>query len=431
MASSIDATKPTAGAALTADVRNNFSAAKTEIEALQAAVASALVAKAGDTMTGALNWAATQTIASAATTDIGAATSNSVIVSGTTTITALGTIAAGAERVVQFSGALTLTHNATSLILPGGASITTAAGDVAYFVSLGTGNWRCTGYQKANGQAVVASGGTGDFKADGTVAGTGNFTTTGSMRADGGFSVNGDTLLQRVSAANWRLGAADASAPVAQTLSVQNVIAGTSNTAGADRTYLGSASTGNAVGGGHVFKTTPAGSSGSAQNSQATAMTIAGSGNVGIGQTTPTAGLHIDTAARSVTGLKIRTAAGQDLFDYLKPDGASLLRAVWDGSTFYYYYSGSIYVGSGNIGIGNLSPGQKLDVAGNIKSSGFQRTTPVTVATLSAAATAGAGARHSVTDSTVAASGNFGAAVTGGGSNIVPVYSDGTSWRIG
>jgi len=54
MASSIDATKPTAGAALTADVRNNFSAAKTEIEALQAAVASALVAKAGDTMTGTL-----------------------------------------------------------------------------------------------------------------------------------------------------------------------------------------------------------------------------------------------------------------------------------------------------------------------------------------------------------------------------------------
>ena len=120
---------------------------------------TALVAKAGDTMTGALNWATTQTIASATTTDIGAATSNSVIVSGTTTITGLGTIAAGAERVVQFSGALTLTHNETSLILPGGANITTADGDVAYFVSLGAGNWRCTGYQKANGQSVVASGG--------------------------------------------------------------------------------------------------------------------------------------------------------------------------------------------------------------------------------------------------------------------------------
>ena len=86
---------------------------------------------------------------------------------------------------------------------------------------------------------------------------------------------------------------------------------------------------------------------------------------------------------------------------------------------------------TGNVGIANAAPGEKLDVTGNIKSSGFQRTTPVTVATLPAAATAGAGARHFVTDSTVAASGNFGAAVTGGGSNIVPVYSDGTSWRIG
>ena len=185
MASSIDATKPTAGAALTADVRNNFSAAKTEIEALQAAVASALVAKAGDTMTGALNWATTQTIASAATTDIGAATSNSVIVSGTTTITGLGTIAAGAERVVQFSGALTLTHNATSLILPGGASITTAAGDVAYFVSLGAGNWRCTGYQKANGQAVVAASGTGSEL---------QFRNAGAFGAVTGSSVSGGAV---------------------------------------------------------------------------------------------------------------------------------------------------------------------------------------------------------------------------------------------
>ncbi len=196
MASSIDATKPTAGAALTADVRNNFSAAKTEIEALQAAVASALVAKAGDTMTGALNWSAPQTIASATTTDIGAATSNSVIVSGTTTITALGTIAAGAERVVQFSGALTLTHNATSLILPGGANINTAAGDVAYFVSLGAGNWRCTGYQKASGQAVVASGGSpggssGNLQANN---GAGGFTGVTSSSVSGADITLGGSL---------------------------------------------------------------------------------------------------------------------------------------------------------------------------------------------------------------------------------------------
>ena len=153
---------------------------------INAVDSTARVAKAGDTMTGALNWSATQTIASATTTDIGAATSNSVIVSGTTTITGLGTIAAGAERVVQFSGALTLTHNATSLILPGGDSITTAAGDVAYFVSLGAGNWRCTGYQKANGQSVVASGGS-----PGGSSGNLQYNNAGAFGAVTGSSVSG------------------------------------------------------------------------------------------------------------------------------------------------------------------------------------------------------------------------------------------------
>jgi len=40
-------------------------------------------------------------------------------------------------------------------------------------------------------------------------------------------------------------------------------------------------------------------------------------------------------------------------------------------------------------------------------------------------------ARTMVTDSSVVAAGNFGNVVAGGGANIVPVYSDGTSWRIG
>jgi len=114
------------------------------------------VNKAGDTLTGALNEASSVTLASASTVDIGAAASNTINISGTTTITALGTIAAGAIRRLVFAGALTLTHNATSLILPSAASITTAAGDVAQMVSLGSGNWRCVNYMKANGQAVVA-----------------------------------------------------------------------------------------------------------------------------------------------------------------------------------------------------------------------------------------------------------------------------------
>ena len=63
--------------------------------------------------------------------------------------------------------------------------------------------------------------------------------------------------------------------------------------------------------------------------------------------------------------------------------------------------------------------------------TGYLKQTPVAVSALPAAATVGAGTRGFVSDSTVAASGNFGATVTGGGSNNVPVFSDGTNWLIG
>lgn len=114
----------------------------------------------GGTLTSALNEASPPTIASATTTDIGAAAGNTVFISGTTTITGLGTIAAGAVRKMIFQGALTFTHNATSLILPWAANITTAANDYAVMRSLGSGNWRCIGYGNENSQAIaVAYGG--------------------------------------------------------------------------------------------------------------------------------------------------------------------------------------------------------------------------------------------------------------------------------
>lgn len=111
----------------------------------------------GGTLTSAMNAAPPVTIASASTVAIGAAAANDITTSGTATITAFDAIAAGAERRVTFSGALTLTHNGTSLILPGAANITTAAGDVATFLSLGSGNWRCVDYQRASGLPVVAA----------------------------------------------------------------------------------------------------------------------------------------------------------------------------------------------------------------------------------------------------------------------------------
>lgn len=102
---------------------------------------------------------AEDTVASATTTAIGATTSENVSITGTTTITGFGTAAAGTKRWGRFTGALTLTHNGTSLILPGAANITTAAGDRFVAVSLGSGNWLVHSYTKASGEAVVGGSG--------------------------------------------------------------------------------------------------------------------------------------------------------------------------------------------------------------------------------------------------------------------------------
>lgn len=91
-------------------------------------------------------------LGSAATTDIGAQNTVLLNITGTTTITSFGTNYNG-PRYLRFDGVLTLTHNATTLILPGGANITTAAGDSAIVVPNGTpaNGWRVVGYQRADG----------------------------------------------------------------------------------------------------------------------------------------------------------------------------------------------------------------------------------------------------------------------------------------
>jgi len=106
-----------------------------------------------------MNQAKGSDLASASTVNMGAGTGNFIHITGTTTITAFDTVQAGTDRTVIFDGILTLTHNATSLILPTGANITTAANDTATFRSEGTGNWRCISYERADGTSLTAAGG--------------------------------------------------------------------------------------------------------------------------------------------------------------------------------------------------------------------------------------------------------------------------------
>ena len=103
-------------------------------------------------------------VASSATTAIGGAASPYVRITGTTTITAFDNVAAGIVRKVLFGSALTLTYNATSLIIPTSANIIVMPGDTAFFVSEGSQNWRCLVYQTATGAALVgsSSGGSGN-----------------------------------------------------------------------------------------------------------------------------------------------------------------------------------------------------------------------------------------------------------------------------
>jgi hypothetical protein len=91
------------------------------------------------------------TIASATTIDIGGQNSQFVEISGTSTITGLGATYNG-PRYLRFTGALLLTHNATTLNLPGGASITTVAGDSCIAVpNIALSGWNVLAYNRAAG----------------------------------------------------------------------------------------------------------------------------------------------------------------------------------------------------------------------------------------------------------------------------------------
>lgn len=92
-------------------------------------------------------------LASAATTDLGTAPAHVVLITGTTTITSFGSSAniQGPVYLVRLAQSLTLTYNATSMILPGAANIITTAGDAFLALYLGNGNWKVDIYQSSTG----------------------------------------------------------------------------------------------------------------------------------------------------------------------------------------------------------------------------------------------------------------------------------------
>ena len=283
-----------------------------------------------------------------------------------------------------------------------------------------------------------------------------------------------DLFMTRRAAANLRFGAADAAAPVAQTLSVQSVVAGTTNTAGANLTITGSQGTGTGAGGSIVFQVAPAGSTGTAQNALVDALTIASTQTYTFGSAPSTATTlrfggpnYFVTATRASSTLDVGVSgdsrlsldvggpgfvvAGRGYLAWSGGNGATLSGASElillkdaantlaqrngvNAQTFRLY---NTYTDASNYERVRFSWASnvayiKPENAGTGSARLLVLSTGTTVvSSLPAAATAGAGARAFVTDATMTMTLGVGTVVAGGGANSVPVYSDASNWLIG
>lgn len=94
------------------------------------------------------------TIVSASTVDLSTADGYCVPVSGSATVTGLGTEVSGMEYLLTTTGTQ-VWKNSSALLLPGAADLTAVAGDCLLAHSNGSGNWIIPFFQKLNGQPLV------------------------------------------------------------------------------------------------------------------------------------------------------------------------------------------------------------------------------------------------------------------------------------
>lgn len=136
-------------------------------------------------------------------------------------------------------------------------------------------------------------------------------------------------------------------------------------------------------------------------------------------------GLEADSTFLKGYGAYAGTIVG-DLFDASEAinTGAAFKMKAGDIISFDAGYQHTLKYQSGG--------GLDYNVSGSLKfrigQDGGTRQALVAVADLG---TPDAGRRAIVNNSFAAGSGNFGAVVAGGGANVVPVYADGTNWRVG
>jgi hypothetical protein len=199
-------------------------------------------------------------LAASATTDLGSVPSHDVNVTGTTTITSFGSSCNTTFPIykIKFAAALTLTYNATSLILPTTANITTAANDTATALCLGAGNWQVLSYATATGAPLSSTVNVQSFTANGTwnrPAGS-SFSRVILCGAGGGGGGGGREANLTATAGGGGGGGGycqDVTYKFADIGASQTVTLGTAGTSGTGSTSNGSAGTAGGVGGSSTF----------------------------------------------------------------------------------------------------------------------------------------------------------------------------------
>lgn len=143
----------------------------------------------------------------------------------------------------------------------------------------------------------------------------GNITSAGNVQVKTGicFCNTSHVQLNASGSGIYIWGTGDSATPQGQTFNVENVIAGTTNTAGVAETFSGSKGTGTGLGGALIFQTAPAGTTGSSQNVEVTALTVASGGGLQLTGAAPTAssgsvGTGSTTNKGQVTGLSAATS---------------------------------------------------------------------------------------------------------------------------
>ena len=159
-----------------------------------------------------------------------------------------------------------------------------------------------------------------------------------------------------------QLGASDYSTATAQILQVQNVVGGTSNTAGANFTINGSRGTGTGAGGSILFQVAPAGTSGTTQNALVTAMTIGSTGNVGVGTANPSGSLFDVYGGVSIGTSYVTSAAPTNGLIVAGSTGIGTASPVSELEV----YAGEVQIGSSGASCSSTTNGGAIRYSGGV-----------------------------------------------------------------